>query len=69
VVFGILSVLVYKPWRRVGKRRAMYAVERPETPWLETADEERTRDRPAVESVVQEGLIILDVQQPKARMP
>ena len=75
VVFGTLSVLVYRPWRRrVGKRRMVYAAEQPEIPGLETADEERVGDGPAVEgghmseTAVQEDLIILDVQKPKARM-
>lgn len=69
VVFGTLSVFVYRPWRRrVDKRRA---VDRPEIPGLETADEERTGDGPAVEgghmseTTVQEDL---DAQKPTARM-
>jgi len=75
VVFGTLSVFAYKPWRRiVDKRRVVYAVERPEIPGLETADEERIGDGPEVEdghmseTAVQEDLINLDVQKPTARM-
>ena len=63
VVFGALSVLIYRPWRRrVNRRRAMYAVERPEI----LGQEGRTGDRPAVEipeTAVQEDLIILDSQK------
>jgi len=72
VVFGTLSVLVYRPWRRrVDRRRAMYAVGQPEISALGTTDEERMRDGSAVEgghmpeTAVQEDL---DAHKSKVRM-